>query len=220
MKRLLIFLFFLSNSVYSQISAEEYFDRGLQNKKNNLNNMAINSFTQAIKIDPNYVDAYYFRGSAKVAIGDDEGALEDFTKVINLNPADSIKLASAYGMRGEVRFILDDDEGACDDFKKASELGDERSKELMANICDKKEEKVETTTYSQTAGEYYQSGKKKYENEDYEGAIADWTKAIEIDPNNSSSSYNGLGVAKLLVEDYEGAIADFTKAIELNPDDA
>ena len=72
------------------------------------------------------------------------------------------------------------------------------------------------TTYSQTAEEYFNSAYDKSENGDYYGAIADYTKAIELNPDYASAYYN-RGLAKSKIEDYYGAIADYTKAIEINP---
>ncbi|MFL0727627.1 MAG: tetratricopeptide repeat protein [Prochlorococcus sp.] len=49
-----------------------------------------------------------------------------------------------------------------------------------------------------------------------EGAIADYSKAIEIYPE-SAFAYNNRGNAKGELGDTKGAIADFNKAIEINP---
>ena len=46
--------------------------------------------------------------------------------------------------------------------------------------------------------------------------FADYTKAIEINPNYVLSYYN-RGVAKEALKDYYGAITDYTKFIEINP---
>lgn len=54
---------------------------------------------------------------------------------------------------------------------------------------------------------------------DYQEAIADYSKAIEIDPQDAKSYYN-RGIVKAELEDYQGAIADYNKAIEINPNDA
>ena len=62
----------------------------------------------------------------------------------------------------------------------------------------------------------FNSGVDKYEQGDYQGAIADFTKVIEIDPQ-SADAYHNRGTAKDDLEDYQGAIADYTKAIEINP---
>ena len=77
----------------------------------------------------------------------------------------------------------------------------------------------ETPTNLQTAEEYFYSAYNKYNLKDYYGAIADYNKAIELNPNDASAYYN-RGISKDDLEDYYGAIADYNKAIELNPNDA
>ena len=51
----------------------------------------------------------------------------------------------------------------------------------------------------------------------YKGAIADYDKAIKLDPKYISAYYN-RGLAKYDLKDYEGASSDFDKANELNPE--
>jgi tetratricopeptide (TPR) repeat protein len=60
-------------------------------------------------------------------------------------------------------------------------------------------------------------GNKYFSNGDYDGAIADYTKAIELKPDNAVAYYD-RGIVKGKKGDYGGAIADYTKAIELKPD--
>ena len=52
--------------------------------------------------------------------------------------------------------------------------------------------------------------------ENYEDAIEDYTKAIEIEPN-SVFAYRLRGDSKSKLGDYQGAIDDYTKAIEIFP---
>jgi tetratricopeptide (TPR) repeat protein len=67
----------------------------------------------------------------------------------------------------------------------------------------------------QTAGDFIKRGSEKIVKYDWDGAIADFTNAIELDPK-SAEAYDDRGKAR--VGDWDGAIADFTKAIELNPE--
>ncbi len=50
---------------------------------------------------------------------------------------------------------------------------------------------------------------------DYDAAIRDYTKAIEIDPNNADT-FSNRGAAYYTEKDYDTAIRDFDKAIELD----
>jgi len=77
----------------------------------------------------------------------------------------------------------------------------------------------ETPTNLQTTLEYFYSAYNKANLKDHYGAIADYNKAIEIDPNYASAYYN-RGISKSNLKDYYGAIADYNKAIELDYTDA
>ena len=75
---------------------------------------------------------------------------------------------------------------------------------------------VPEKAYAKSAYFYYNRGISKYESEDYNGAIADYTKAIEKKPKFDNAYFN-RGVAKDALGDYYGAISDYTKSIELKP---
>jgi len=63
--------------------------------------------------------------------------------------------------------------------------------------------------------EHFFVGQNKYRSQDYEGAIAEYTKAIKMQRGYSSINlYLLRGEAKHAHKDYAGAIADFTKALE------
>ena len=64
---------------------------------------------------------------------------------------------------------------------------------------------------------YYERGVKKSDKGIYKGAISDYTKAIEINPDYEDAYYE-RGFAKENIKDYEGAISDYTKVIQLNQD--
>ncbi len=64
---------------------------------------------------------------------------------------------------------------------------------------------------------YFYRGYAKDELGDYQGAISDLNKSIEIDDNNVYA-FNIRGGSKLSLDDYQGALSDFTKAIEISDD--
>jgi tetratricopeptide (TPR) repeat protein len=59
-------------------------------------------------------------------------------------------------------------------------------------------------------------GTKELDAGDLVGALSDFNRAIELDPNYSAA-YFSRGLVLRRQADYDGAISDFTKAIELNP---
>jgi tetratricopeptide (TPR) repeat protein len=96
-----------------------------------------------------------------------------------------------------------------------------RSKRLTAVGNGYKKATNNETIYSNnsteiTAEDYFYSGYDKAQAKDDYGAISDYTKAIELDPNYAYA-YNNRGVSKRNLKDYYGAIADYTKVIELDP---
>ena len=72
-------------------------------------------------------DNSFSSGVDKYEQGDYQGAIADYTKVIEINP----QFASAYSIRGTSKYLLGDLKGACDDARKAADLGDERSAERV-----------------------------------------------------------------------------------------
>src|SRR6267378_173670 len=70
-----------------------------------------------------------------------------------------------------------------------------------------------------TAADYVNRGIEEHQKGDYDGAIADFTKAIEIDPR-AADAYMARGDARKNKGDLDGAITDYTKAIEIDPSNA
>ena len=69
-----------------------------------------------------------------------------------------------------------------------------------------------------SAIELYERAKTKhYELKDYSGAMDDFNKSIELNPNFSKAFFN-RGILKKVLEDYHGALEDYNKAIELDAD--
>ena len=68
------------------------------------------------------------------------------------------------------------------------------------------------------ASAHVSSGTEKQKFGDYDGAIADFDRAIEIDPQNVGAFVN-RAVCKQAKDDHLGAIADWDRALELKPDD-
>jgi tetratricopeptide (TPR) repeat protein len=71
------------------------------------------------------------------------------------------------------------------------------------------------------AGMYHARGENKKNESDFEGAIADYTRAIELYPKYSEAyRERGIAKAKKKEPDLDGAIVDLDHAIKLDPNDA
>ena len=84
-------------SKYNLKEAVVCFNRGLDRKKEFENRLSIADFTKAIELNPDYVEAYLYRGRAYLDRGELEKAIADFTKMLVLRP----KLAENFYIRGE-----------------------------------------------------------------------------------------------------------------------
>ncbi|MCR4320470.1 MAG: tetratricopeptide repeat protein, partial [Candidatus Brocadiaceae bacterium] len=80
--------------------------------------------------NPKDARAYFGRGSVKYDLQDYTGAIQDYSKAIELNP----KYAEAYLFRGGVKEMLKDKWGALEDLSKAGELGEARAYEEIQRI--------------------------------------------------------------------------------------
>ena len=78
-------------------------------------------------MDPNYIRSYQNRGTVKAVLKNYEGAIEDFSKVIELDS----NYAVAYQNRGYAKKGMNDLVGAQKDFDRAIEL--EKAKNINAN---------------------------------------------------------------------------------------
>ena len=70
--------------------------------------------------------------------------------------------------------------------------------------------------HEQDAETHIKWGYAKIIQSDYAGAMADSSRAIELDPDNAQAYYT-RGVANSNLGDHRGAIADCNRAIEIDP---
>jgi tetratricopeptide (TPR) repeat protein len=79
---------------------------------------------------------------------------------------------------------------------------------------------MSTQTYSPTEisanGDLLSSANAKYKDGDYLGALTDYTRAIQIDPDDAIAVCD-RGVVYYRLGDEENAKIDYTRSIELNP---
>jgi S1-C subfamily serine protease/Tfp pilus assembly protein PilF len=66
------------------------------------------------------------------------------------------------------------------------------------------------------ADDFFITAQEKSQKGDYQGAIADYNRALVINPQ-FEEIYFRRGLARSLTKDWQGAEADYTRAIEINP---
>jgi len=180
-------------------------------------NAALN-YSKALELDS--INYYYYlsRAQCRFFLEAYKESISDFGKAIALDSNNS----DAYFNRGAVYQFLDQDDHATSDFIKAIEIDPTNIEYFMqtavweASDLDKVIEINPNSSYA-----YNYRGNIRWSSKDYIGAIADYTKAIEIDPNFSDGViYTNRAGTKAHLNDYLGAVADYTKAIEIDPNDA
>ena len=87
------------------------------------NQSALESLAAALKINPEFVDAYFNRGEIYFRTNQFELAIQDQSKVIEMKPKDS----SAYSARAHSLYAMGKSEEALDDYAKAMELSPDSS---------------------------------------------------------------------------------------------
>jgi tetratricopeptide (TPR) repeat protein len=73
--------------------------------------------------------------------------------------------------------------------------------------------------YHPTAIHYFQRANLEMQIKQFDAAIKDYTKTIELDAKNAEA-YNNRGKARACKKNYTEAMTDFEKAVELNPNES
>lgn len=171
-------------------TAKVYFEEGIKKETNRDYTGAIKDFTNAIKLDSTFSQAYYKRAYMLFMNSKNIEAVNDLDVAIKLNPNGN---ADAYLLRA----ILYTSESGNDD--------------VIIFVCSKAI-KINPKLW----GAYLLRGKSKSNLQNYKSALEDFDKAIEINPNNDDA-YFQRGKTKAELNNALGAIVDFTKTIQLNP---
>ena len=149
----------------------------------------LSAYDKAIRLKPDYAEAYDNRGITKSRLGQYEAAIADHSEAIRLKP----NLAGAYNNRGVAKNALGQREAAIADYDEAIRL-----KPGLAKV-------------------YNNRGSTKNALGRHEAAIADYDEAIRLKPDYAEA-YTNRGIVKNALGQHEAAIADHSEAIRLKPD--
>ena len=211
----------------NDIAARAWFSHGYLHHKGNLEGVghrslqkALDAYGHAIRLMPEFAEAYHSRGNAKGELGRYQDAISDHTKAIGLRP----DLAEAFYNRGLAKRRIGLDEEAIVDYDQAIRLhpgfveayinrgvtktGLGRTREAIADY-DRAIEKS-----PEFVAAFANRGVAKADLELYEEAIADYDRTIRLKPDFAIAYYN-RGISRAALNLVEGALTDFETALGL-----
>lgn len=174
-----------------ELGARAWFSVGYLSNKRKDHGAAIDAYTRALRLNPNYAAAYVNRGNAKNALSQHQAALADYDTALRLNP----NFAAAYYNRGNAERALGQYQAALTDYDKA----------LRLNPND--------------AEAYINRGNAKDALGQHQAALADYDAALRLNPN-FATAYKNRGNAKHALGQHQAALADYDAALRLTPNDA
>jgi len=169
-------------------AAKRFYDNGVAFFQEKKWDAAIQEYSKAIDIYPEYANAYNNRGWTYYNKGDYDLAMADYSEAIRLNPNYDI----AYTNRGMVYRRKGDNDLAIAEYNKAIGINPNNA-----------------NAYNNRGFVYNIKG-------DYDRAIEEYNEAIRLKPNDANQ-YNNRGLAYTNKGDYKRAIADFQTALKINP---
>ena len=205
--------------------AEAWQLMGMAYKKKPDYDKAVECFSKAIELQPNFAYAYYERGQIVADIWNKPAeAIPDFEKVLKYDPDSHI----GWFAKGNIEINQNQYDEAINSYTKAKELCPDFDRayancgiayyykgNLDKAIAEYTEairlEPNDAVVYTNRAIAYYDKG-------DYNVAIIDCNKALNINPQ-WVSAYHTRGNAYHAKKDMNKAIADYDEAIRINPKD-
>lgn len=176
--------------------AELRLERGKALASQELFEAARGDFDRAVVLSPS-ARAYFFRGRANFELGQNDAAIYDFSKAIELDPGD----ADAYRRR------------AFAEYRQRRYLGAVRDCGEFIRLR------------PDDAEGYYCRGIMQSRAGDQDAAIADYQRAIELSQSadtadTAGNSWYGIGLCHERAERLAQAVEAYRKAVELYPDQA
>lgn len=214
----------VSRSQSTQKEVIQYCENGNLKEKNGDYDGAIEEYSKALKINPEYVPAYAFRASSESVLNKNKEAIKDcdsaiwfskksmmmnkfFSFIAQLKDKtiwdeclasgkeiETAVLAPVYRMRGQNKKEMKDFKGARVDFENSMKYGNDNAEAFAALIW------------------------LKIDTGDTKGIVAELDEAINRDPQNAQY-YRLRGEVKNVLGDNTGALQDLDEALKLKPDD-
>lgn len=219
-----LFLFALTSFSLSAQDAKYYITQGDNYYSARDYANAINSYTQALSVDPNNASAYNKRGFT--LLNQDrknvDKAMEDFNQALLINPryaAAHNNLAWGFDIKNQLKNAYTEYSEAIGLDKNNAQYLSRRGYILykMGDYCNAALDFTNSLSIDPTKDDVWNNRARAYlKKNEFDSAIADLDEAIRLKPDNSGY-YNNRGLGYNYLGEYEKAIADFTASIEKDP---
>lgn len=206
-----------------ELKAERWFERGYVFVLNKNFPEAIRCFSQTLRIQPKFADAYHNRGLAREKHGDLEGALADFDQTLRFQP----NFPKAYINRGNAYSRQGAFKAAISDYDQALRMQPDLAEAYLnrGNACGAQGDiQGAVRDYDKAlhirpdyAEVYNKRGIEHYNLGNLDSAINDYDEAIRIQPDYTDA-YHSRGLVHSVQGNLNDAIANFMRAIHLQPD--
>lgn len=195
-------------------TASYYYERGVDYSEKGEFESAISNYSKAIERDPDDIFSYHNRGLSYINLGEYDLAIADLNKTLEIDPT----YDNAYYNRALAYKGLGQIDNAIKDFQKVLELTSDPELLILSE-----QELINIETFAASSvnesTEHFNTGETYYQNGDYTNALAEFTRAIELDPNYVAA-YHHRSIVYANLEEYDLALDDIEKAILLSPDNS
>ena len=174
---------------------------------------AVICLDKAISLNPEFKEAYFNRGIARLNLKEYEKAFDDFGQVLDLDRS----FASAYVLRAVSNFYLGNYGDIVDDIEIALQMDPYVIADLYYFQVRKTIDKA-IEIAPENVNLYYGRGYANFVNGYYRLAVNDFARALELVPGNAEF-YKFSGASKTWIKDIPGAESDLKLAMGINPDD-
>ena len=169
-------------------NSNTYMKRGYSYLLINNYPLAIQDFTDAVRLIPANRRALLGRGIARYSLKDYTGAETDLKAYLDVDRTNPM----AFNYMAAVCFMKQDFNCALENYDQVARL-DSTYPDIHTN-----------------------RGMMRHYLRDFKGAVQDYDVAIRDNPGNASA-YNNRAAANMMLSEFEAALKDLNKAIELNP---
>lgn len=185
--------------------------------------VAIEEYSQALRLDPKYKNALAQRARLWLRMKKYDNALADYNEIIRQEPVN----AEAYCGRGLALYYGKDQvDEALADCSEAIRLEPNTAwaYKVRAGVWEDKGEYDKAIVDHNTAARldpndaltYFLRGFAWLNKRDYEKAIADFDETLRLNPGDVGALYC-RGIARMKRQEYDKAIADLTRTLQLDP---